>query len=263
MRRYRSCSVTAWSHWVSARDCRPSTASAPIFEALNAQIGWRPALAMLLLGYAALGWLVWSRLPTTSVATEGRRPAARIPLWHMLRRDRLRWALIGVLAATPLGSASFAAIGQLSREFEPGFGASFAIVAVSLMALGNGVGRLGFGILADTQGARFSRNAVLALNALAGLLCLTALYGAARPLFAIYPLFIGLSFGGIAGKLPALAAHVVEHGHADSAFGLLFGTFALASFLGPLLGATAGMHAALTILAACALGACLPALFGR
>ena len=56
---------------------------------------------------------------------------------------------------------------------------------------------------------------------------------------------------------------VLDQDTADSTFGLLFGTFALASFLGPLAGAAVGMHAALTILAACALGACLPALFGR
>lgn len=238
-----------------------STVSAPVFDSLNAQLGWRPALAVLLLGYAALGWLAWFRLPATSPAATGKESAARITLWHMFRHARLRWALIGVLAAAPLGSASFAAIGQLSRDL--GFSASFAVAAVSLMALGNGLGRLGFGILADALGARFSRNAVLAINAVAGLLLLTAWHGAGPQLFAVYPLLIGLSFGGMAGKLPALASHVVEQGHADSAFGLLFGTFALASFLGPLVGAVLGMHAALNILAVCAFGACLPALFGR
>jgi MFS-type transporter involved in bile tolerance (Atg22 family) len=73
--------------------------------------------------------------------------------------------------------------------------------------------------------------------------------------FAAYPLLIGLAFGGMAGKLPALAAHVAEDGHAETAFGLLFGAFAFASFLGPLVSAAVGMRTALQVLGLCAVAA--------
>ena len=228
-----------------------SMASAPIFEAMNSRIGWRPALAALLAGYAVLGWTAWFALPTAPTAV-GRR-TVRLPLPMLLRHRPLRWALVIVLIATPLGSASFATTSHLATAL--GFSAAFAVLAVSMMALGNGLGRFGFGLLADWRSPRFSRHAVLALNALAALLLLAALHGFAVWAFAAYPLLIGLAFGGMAGKLPALAAHVVAEGHAESAFGLLFGAFALASFLGPLLSAVLGMHSALQWLAICALAA--------
>jgi hypothetical protein len=52
----------------------------------------------------------------------------------------------------------------------------------------------------------------------------------------------------------------VEHGHADSAFGLLFGAFAFASFLGPLVSAAVGMQTALQVLGLCAMTAGLTVL---
>jgi MFS family permease len=237
-----------------------SMASAPIFSWLNGQIGWRLALAALLGVYAAVGWAAWALLPAAPAV--GGRQTARVPMTAMLRHRPLRWAIAIVLVAAPLGSASFATIGHLAREL--GFSPKFGVLAVSLMALGNGLGRLGFGMLADWRSPRFSRNVVLGLNALAAALLLSALQGIGMWAFSAYPLLIGLAFGGMAGKLPALAAHVVEDGHAESAFGLLFGAFAFASFFGPLVSAVVGMREALQGLAVCAVVAIgLAATVGR
>ena len=244
-----------------------SMASAPIFSWLNGQLGWRLSLAALLGVYAAVGWAAWALLPAAPALggddgqggqEQGARQAARMPMATLLRHRPLRWAITIVLVATPLGSASFATIGHLAHHL--GFGPAFAVLAVSLMALGNGLGRLGFGMLADWRSPRFSRNAVLGLNALAAALLLSALQGLGVWAFVAYPLLIGLAFGGLAGKLPALAAHVVEDGHAESAFGLLFGAFAFASFLGPLVSAAVGMQTALQVLGLCAMTAGLTVL---
>ncbi len=237
-----------------------SMVSAPIFSWLNGQLGWRLSLAVLLGVYATVGWVAWALLP--AAPTTGGRQTARVPMAAMLRHRPLRWAIAIVLIAAPLGSASFATIGHLAREL--GFSPQFGVLAVSLMALGNGLGRLGFGMLADWRSPRFSRSAVLAVNALAAALLLSTLHGFGVWAFATYPLLIGLAFGGMAGKLPALAAHVVEDGHAETAFGLLFGAFAFASFFGPLVSAAVGMREALQGLAVCALAAIgLAATVGR
>jgi len=228
-----------------------SILSAPLFAALDEAWGWRRALAVVWVTYAAVGWFAWILLPAAPAS--GTRHTARVPIMHVLRHRSLRWAMFIVLAAAPLGSASFAAIGHLTRAI--GYGPGFGLLAVSMMALGNGAGRLGFGLLADWRSAAFSRNVVLGVNSLAGALLLLALHGAVVWAFTIYPLLAGLAFGGMAGKLPALAAHVVEEGHAESAFGLLFGTFALASFLGPLANAAFGVQEAATTLAMCAISA--------
>lgn len=227
-----------------------SVISAPLFDEINRLIGWRPSLAALLGLYAAVGWIAWAFLPVAPAAP--RRQADPLPLMVLLKQRPLQWALVIVLMATPLGSASFATIGHLTKAI--GVSSALGVLAVSLMALGNGVGRLGFGLLADWISPRFSRAAALGLNALAALLLLGVLHGYGVWAFVAYPLLIGLAFGGMAGKLPALAAHVAEH-HGEAAFGLLFGAFAFASFLGPFLSAALGMHSALQGLALCALAA--------
>lgn len=227
-----------------------STLSAPVFQVLDHRLGWQAALAALVCVYAALGWLAWFGLPATTSSTHTPK-TPRPSLRRMIGHPPLLTALAIVMAAAPLGSASFATIGQLSPKL--GFNTGFAVIAVSLMAFGNGLGRFGFGVLADLRSARFSRNAVLTLNLTAAGLLLLALEGIAPHLFVIYPLLIGLTFGGMAGKLPSLAAAVARNGHTEAAFGLLFGTFALASFLGPLITASLGVHTGLTVLTACAL----------
>ncbi|MDD4887071.1 MAG: MFS transporter [Thiomonas sp.] len=227
-----------------------SVVSAPLFDEINRHMGWRPSLAALLGVYAAIGWLAWAILPEAPAAPG--RQTDHLPLMILLRQRPLQWALVIVLMAAPLGSASFATIGHHTKAL--GISSALGVLAVSLMALGNGVGRLGFGLLADWISPRFSRTATLGLNALAALLLLGVLHGFGVWAFAAYPLLIGLAFGGMAGKLPALAAQVAEH-HGEAAFGLLFGAFAFASFLGPLLSAGLGMHSALQGLALCALAA--------
>ncbi|CQR41593.1 MAG: MFS transporter [Thiomonas arsenitoxydans] len=227
-----------------------SVISAPLFDEINRLIGWRPSLVALLGLYAAVGWIAWAFLPVAPAAP--RRQTDPLPLMVLLKQRPLQWALVIVLMATPLGSASFATIGHLNKAI--GVSSALGVLAVSLMALGNGVGRLGFGLLADWISPRFSRAAALGLNALAALLLLGVLHGYGVWAFVAYPLLIGLAFGGMAGKLPAMAAHVAEH-HGEAAFGLLFGAFAFASFLGPFLSAGLGMHSALQGLALCALAA--------
>lgn len=218
-----------------------SVVSAPLFEWLNGHFGWRTALTGLLGAYAFLGWSAWAGLP--DIPLQKSAGATRSGLWTTLSHRPLRQALLLILLAAPLGSAAFATTGHLVHEL--GCGTAFSLAAVTSMAVGNGLGRLGFGVLADLRSAHFARNTVLTLNALAAALLLAILHGADDRVFIPFPLLIGLAFGGMAGKLPALAAHVSDDNCAASAFGLLFGTLALASFLGPLVCATLGMYAAL------------------
>ncbi|APZ41867.1 MFS transporter [Acidihalobacter ferrooxydans] len=235
-----------------------SIVSAPVFDTLDAHLGWRLALAVLLGGYAALGWLTWLGLPDARPSAK-RRTAARTPPRRSLAHPGLLRAVTSVLAAAPLGALSFAVIGQLARA--QGLGRADAVAIVAVMAFGNGLGRFAFGLLADRRGAPFSRTTVLTLNALAALLAFADLYRPSPVALAAYATLAGLSYGGIAGKLPPLAAHLAGPAQEHAAFGLLYGTYALGSFLGPLLGALIGLRPALTVVACAALFALLPACF--
>ncbi len=220
-----------------------SVLSVPIFNVLDGYISWRPAIGILLGSYAAFGWLCWFLLPTFPVASH--QKSGRIAFKTLLSHRPLIWALCLVLAAAPFGSATFATIGRLAQEM--GLSRTFVIAAVAMLALGNGLGRFAAGVLADMYSARISRNVVLGLNALAYAVFLIVSYSGVYGLFWSFPLLIGCAFGGLAGKLPSLAAHVFPE-HPSSAFGLLFGTFAMGSFLGPLVSAEIGTNHAMQVL---------------
>lgn len=220
-----------------------SVLSVPIFNALNIYIAWRPALGILLGSYAVFGWLCWVLLPSFPVASN--QKSDHIAFKTLLSHRPLVWALCLVLAAAPFGSATFATIGRLAQEM--GLSQTFVVAAVAMLALGNGLGRLAAGVLADMYSAQMSRNVVLTLNALAYVVFLIVSYSGMHWLFWSFPLLIGSAFGGLAGKLPSLAAHVFPE-HPSAAFGLLFGTFAMGSFLGPLVSAEIGTNHAIQFL---------------
>ncbi len=225
-----------------------SAVSAPLFHWFDGPFHWRGALAILMALYGAAGWICLTALP--AIAAPDRHAARPAGLWRLLRHPPLRAALGLILLAAPLGSAAFAVIGHLAHDL--GYAPPYAVAAVAVMAMGNGVGRLGFGTLADLRSPLFARDAALMVNALAAAILLAGLTGLDGGMTLLFPPLMGLAFGGMAGKLAALANRLVA-GSADQAFGLLFGTFALASFLGPLADATFGMRPALVGLALAAL----------
>lgn len=220
-----------------------SVLSIPIFNILNTYMAWRPSLGLLLSSYAIFGWFCWVLLPSFSITNN--QKSSHITFKVLLSHRPLIWALCLVLATAPFGSAAFATIGRLAQKM--GLSQTFVIAAVAMLALGNGLGRLAAGILADLYSAQTSRHVVLALNILAYMVFLIAPNSGMHWLFWSFPLLIGCAFGGLAGKLPSLAAQVFPK-HPSSAFGLLFGTFAMGSFLGPLVSAELGAYHAIQIL---------------
>ena len=222
--------------------------SAPLFHGLASYLPWRLALAIVCSSYAALGLIVLYNMPAAAqpgrgVAAGARR--AQAPAWS---RPVVRSVVVNallLLASVPLGSMIFAAVGRLALA--AGFSASASVLAVTLMALANGAGRFAGGWLSDATSAPTARSVMLA--------CAAAGYGAlllgqhergAAAVFWALPLLAGFSFGGLAGKLPALAAHT-SMARATEVFSLYFGVFALSSFGGPMLSAALGFQRAVTL----------------
>ena len=232
--------------------------TAPLFHWLLAYGGWRQALGIITSAYALLGWLAWACLPDAK--PEGLAPVRhrKFP-WNpdTLRAARPLLANVALLlAATPFGAASFAGLGRLLPPV--GFSGTGLLLLVSAMALANGAGRFLGGILADAWPEKSGKLLIYTVNALAFLNLLLA-QGLHWPLaMVLYPGLAGLAYGALAGNLPAIA-RLISPAHPHTVFGLLFGTFALGSFLGPLCSALGGLSLTLYGFGALSCGAALAA----
>jgi len=214
--------------------------TAPLFHWLLAYGGWRQALGIITTAYALLGWLAWACLPDAQ--PEGQAPARhRSTPWNQDTARAARPLLANMamlLAATPFGAASFAGLGRLLPPF--GFSGTILLLLISAMALANGAGRFLGGILADAWPEKTGKLLIYAVNALAFLDLLLAQSFHWPLAMVLYPWLAGLAYGALTGNLPAIA-RLISPTHPHAVFGLLFGTFALGSFLGPLCSALGGL----------------------
>jgi MFS transporter, OFA family, oxalate/formate antiporter len=221
--------------------------TAPLFQQLLTTLTWREALAVITSAYAIIGWLAWWALPAEGAVTG---PAAvRNEATDAQRAHRgpveyrsLLLNLCLILAAAPFGAVSFAGLGRLLPQ--TGFSGQTVLLLISGMALANGVGRFMGGMLADTLPEKMDKMLIFLINALAFLnLSLTNRLHWQQGMM-LYPLLVGLAYGALAGNLPAIARLIAPQ-RPHAVFGMLFGTFALGSFLGPLISALAGLEATL------------------
>lgn len=218
--------------------------SGPLFLALARRTHWHVALAVVMLAYAVTaGWCLM-RLRSEAVVTGAARSAAprgqgRVAFWQPV------WNIVLLCATVPFGSTVFAAIGRLATEH--GHTASLGVAGASIMSLANGTGRFVGGLLSDVVSIPVTWCLILGL-AVGG--CLAAFGDAhlgSSLLFLLFAALTGLSFGALAGKLPAVAAHTPSS-NPTLIFSLYFGTFALGSFAGPFLSAELGLPITLRVL---------------
>jgi MFS transporter, OFA family, oxalate/formate antiporter len=152
----------------------------------------------------------------------------------------------------PFGSAVFAAVGRIAIQH--GHAVGLGVAGASIMSAANGIGRFAGGLLADMSSVRVTWCVVLGLAACG--------YGAnladgqfhVPVLFLLFAALTGLSFGALAGKLPALAAYTSPSNPAF-VFSIYFGTFALGSFGGPFLSAGLGLPITMTVFGSMTLAA--------
>jgi MFS family permease len=218
--------------------------STPLFHLLTSHMRWQPALGFMLGVYGLLGLVALVLLPKPPART-GAVEHQRISTWQLFTTRPVLISSVLILVSAPFGSMTFAALGRLAAS--QGFDNRVGITAVAIMALANGVGRFAAGMLSDLLTPPVSRRVVLACGAAGYAVLLVGTHVHAVALFLLFPVLVGFAFGGLAGKLPALAAHTVAS-HATEVFAIYFGVFALGSFGGPLLSAVLGLPIALTIL---------------
>jgi OFA family oxalate/formate antiporter-like MFS transporter len=220
----------------------------PIVSTLAGSIGWLPTLrgvAGAMLGLAAVTLATMPAIPRPrQPEAEGRaRPG---PL-SVLRRPRLYTGILLELTGTPLGAYAFVSAAGYARALH--FAAFVMTAAITAVAVGNAVGRVGAGSASDRVGVDRVMLGGLLLDLAAAMLLF--LHPGAGGLVVAF-LLAGVGFGVPAGVIGRLAEDAAPDAP-NTAFGLVFTGFAAGASTGSLLGAAVGGPAAWLVLGAAAL----------
>jgi MFS family permease len=198
-----------------------------------AWLQWRDALRLMALAVLVLG-LGCAALMRRAPAAQATQGGANLPPGHTLREAlhsrKFWWLYLGAVLAAPSMFVPFAHVSAAARD--AGIDAAQAVGLVGLIGIGSLIGRFAIGALADRQG----RSLTLALmQGAMGASYLLWAGAASYPLFALFALCFGLSYGGIVSLLPALCMDYFGARAVASIIGMLYSGAALGNLLGPVL----------------------------
>ena len=198
-----------------------------------AWLQWRDALRLMALAVLVLG-LGCAALMRRAPVAQATQGGANLPPGHTLREAlhsrKFWWLYLGAVLAAPSMFVPFAHVSAAARD--AGIDAAQAVGLVGLIGIGSLIGRFAIGALADRLGR--SLTLVLMQGAMGASYLLWA--GAASyPLFALFALCFGLSYGGIVSLLPALCMDYFGARAVASIIGMLYSGAALGNLLGPVL----------------------------
>ena len=198
-----------------------------------AWLQWRDALRLMALAVLVLG-LGCAALMRRAPAAQATQGGANLPPGHTLREAlhsrKFWWLYLGAVLAAPSMFVPFAHVSAAARD--AGIDAAQAVGLVGLIGIGSLIGRFAIGALAD----RLGRSLTLALmQGAMGASYLLWAGAASYPLFALFALCFGLSYGGIVSLLPALCMDYFGARAVASIIGMLYSGAALGNLLGPVL----------------------------
>jgi MFS family permease len=207
---------------------------APLVSNLALTIGWLNALRLVGSSIALLAVVAVVLMPAMPRPSSTQAHTPTLPFVQIFRRRRVWIAFLLETTATPLGSYAFAAVAVYTRNLH--LAVWVGTLAVTMVALGNAIGRLIGGVTAD----RFGVNRVFLVIFVIGILAAALLQSPVNDFIVLLAaLAAGVSFGGPAGILSRLAT-VSAPDAPYTVFGLLFAGFAAGALYGPLLGAAVG-----------------------
>jgi len=199
--------------------------------AFNRGIGVLPWFACLGLGYGIL-LLLCSRWMVLPEKASGVHPVLGTcaEFW----KDRKFWALAwGMFCGT---FAGLLVIGNLkSIGLDWGVASGAATAAVSLFAVGNAAGRIGWGWLADRFGSRQTIPLLLAIGVVSLAIWQPA-SGAGAAAFLAVTILIAFVFGGCFVLFAAQVSRIYGPEHLPTIYPFVFLSYGLAALTGPTIG---------------------------
>jgi OFA family oxalate/formate antiporter-like MFS transporter len=200
--------------------------------------------------YAPPGWTPAVQQASGFAAETTLRDALRTPHWYLL------WSILALNVTA--GAALISVAAPLAQELTQ-VGPALGAIAVCLISLFNGIGRLFWGAISDRLGRAATFLVMFLLQACA----FTALPAVDQFWLLLVPAaLIALCYGGGFGTMPAFATDVFGAKNAGTIYGAMLTAWSAGAIAGPLLIAALPYRTALPVIAgmlACA--AILPVLF--
>lgn len=191
------------------------------------------ALCSLVIKRAPVGYKPEGWEPTVDVRAS--KPAAADMVWTQMLRDRTWWVILIMLlcgALSGLMITAFASpIGQLMFKLTPMDAAFF----VSLVAISNALGRIGFGAISDRIGRS---NTIMIMYVVSAIAMLNLAFTNTVIGFVISGIGIGAVFGGFMSTMPTIITERYGLKNFGVNYGITFIGFSLAAIFGPMTAAT-------------------------
>lgn len=181
-------------------------------------------------GYKPEGW-------EPPAVTSNSAVTGKDKTWSQMLADPLFYLLFTMLT---IGATSgLMIISQASPIAQEIIGVSpqQAAFAVSLVAIANMSGRVGWGAISDKIG-RYNALPIMYLISAAAMFSLSTVGNGQFGLFIIFAMLIGFCFGGFMGVFPALTADSFGPKNNGVNYGFMFAGFALGGYIGPIMAAT-------------------------
>ena len=190
---------------------------------------WRSAMWALAAGVLVVGLsatLLLRRAPAAARRADGTVPGT--PLREALRSRSFLWLYAMCVFGAPAMFIPFAHLSASARDL--GLSETQAVGLVGLIGIGSLTGRFAIGAIADRVGRPL---ALVLTQASLGLSMLLWLVAEAYPAFAVFALWMGLSYGGIVSLMPALCMDLYGARAVSSIIGTLYTGAALGNMAGP------------------------------
>jgi len=194
-----------------------------------AWLDWRDALRVMSLGVLIVGFgsaMLLKRAPSATVSVVG--AVSGTSLREALHSREFLWLYVAAFAAGPTMFIPFAHLSAAARDM--GIDAARAVGLVGLIGIGSLVGRFSVGSLADSLGRSLTL-AVMQVSMGASYVCWSLAGGYSG--FALFALWFGLSYGGIAALWPAICMDLFGARAVSSIIGTLYTAAAVGNLLGP------------------------------
>ncbi len=197
--------------------------------ALLGPLDWRRTLQVVAAGVLLLGLAATWQLRRAPAATAvAGQVVPGLPLGQVLRSPSFRWLYLMCVLASPAMFTPFAHISAAARD--AGIDEVRAVGLVGLIGIGSLTGRFAMGTLADRVGRPLTLVLMQASLALSLLLWVWAQHYLA---FAVFALWMGVSYGGIVSLMPALCMDFYGARAVSSVIGILYTGAAFGNLLGP------------------------------
>jgi MFS family permease len=199
-----------------------------LVAALLGLLDWRGALralALVVLVVGLAGTLLLRRAPA---ATARAGAVAGTPLKQALRSPAFGWMYVMCALGAPAMFIPFAHVSAAARD--AGIDEVRAVGLVGLIGVGSLVGRFAIGALADRLGRPLT---LILMEASLGLSMALWSFAGGYAAFAVFAVWMGLSYGGIVSLMPALVMDLFGARAVSSILGVLYTGAALGNLAGP------------------------------